>query len=57
VNAVLAVQLLRGAVLVPALVRAAAPNRPFWIWSSAICLAIGAVHLVGVVQRWQTPGA
>ena len=25
---------------------------PFWWWSSAICLLIGAVHLVGVLQVW-----
>jgi len=24
----------------------------FWIWSSAICLLFGAVHLVGLKQQW-----
>lgn len=27
-------------------------SRAFWAWSSAICLAIGAVHAVGLVQVW-----
>ncbi len=27
-------------------------NSTFWWWSSAICLAIGLVHLVGVRQAW-----
>jgi hypothetical protein len=25
----------------------------FWVWSSAICLVYGVVHLVGVVQVWE----
>ncbi len=25
----------------------------FWLWSSAICLTIGIVHLIGVKQQWQ----
>ena len=32
-----------------------APGRnglAFWYWSSAICLAIGAVHLVGTWRAW-----
>ncbi len=24
----------------------------FWIWSSLICLAVGAVHLIGLIQSW-----
>lgn len=24
----------------------------FWLWSSAICLAIGGVHAVGLWKRW-----
>lgn len=28
-------------------------NSPaFWAWSSAICLAIGIVHAVGLVKQW-----
>ncbi|MBU2880924.1 hypothetical protein KO525_15805 [Psychrosphaera sp. B3R10] len=25
----------------------------FWLWSSAICLLIGVVHLLGVKQQWR----
>ena len=44
------IYLLRGLVILPlvALGKAA----PFWWWSSAICLFIGAVHLVGLLQVW-----
>ncbi len=24
----------------------------FWVWSSAICLSFGIVHLIGLKQRW-----
>ena len=44
------IYLLRGLVILPlAVVGKAAP---FWWWSSAICLLIGAVHLVGLLQVW-----
>ena len=49
---VTAVYLLRGLVIVPALAFAVPPATPFWIWSSAICLGYGIVHLVGVIQAW-----
>ncbi len=26
----------------------------FWIWSSAVCLVIGLIHLIGVATRWTT---
>jgi len=47
-----AVYLLRGLAIVPALARPRGPETGFWIWSSAICLGFGVVHLVGTVQRW-----
>jgi len=50
--AITAVYLLRGLVIVPALLRPRGPATDFAIWSSAICLGFGAVHLVGVIQRW-----
>ncbi len=50
--AITAVYLLRGAVLVPALVRPRTAATSFAIWSSAICLAIGLVHLVGLLRAW-----
>ena len=55
--AITGVYLLRGVVLVPAFLRQSTPQTPFWIWSSAICLAIGIAHLVGLVQRWESLGA
>jgi len=54
--AITAVYLLRGAVLVPALIRPRGPATGFAIWSSVICLAIGAAHLVGLVQVWSRIG-
>ena len=24
----------------------------FWVWSSVICLSVGIVHLVGLIQQW-----
>lgn len=52
--AITAVYLLRGSVLPP--VMAAFPGRSaaFWWWSSGICLGIGLVHLVGLIQVWPT---
>jgi hypothetical protein len=51
--AITAVYLLRGLVLVPALLIKAGPATPFAIWSSLICLVYGVVHLLGVAQGWQ----
>lgn len=46
-----AVYLLRGlAPLVLGL--GGLPLTPFLLWSSAICLGFGLVHLLGLVQRW-----
>jgi hypothetical protein len=50
--AITAVYLLRGAVLLPALALPRTAATPFAVWSSAICLAIGVAHLVGVIQAW-----
>jgi len=44
------IYLLRGLVILPLAVVGKAT--PFWWWSSAICLFIGAVHLVGLLQVW-----
>ena len=27
-------------------------SNEFWLWSSAICLTFGVVHLIGVKQQW-----
>jgi len=50
--AITAVYLLR-AVAFP-LLRPRIPGNgmAFWLWSSAICLVIGGIHLVGLVQVW-----
>jgi len=50
--AITGVYLLRGMIFLPVL--GAYPGRTvaFWWWSSAICLAIGMVHLIGLMQVW-----
>jgi hypothetical protein len=50
--AITTVYLLRGVAILP--IAALHPGRSpaFWLWSSAICLAIGVVHLVGLRQAW-----
>lgn len=50
--AITAVYLLRG--MAPAVILLAQPAMmtPFWIWSSAICLLFGIVHLVGLTRAW-----
>jgi hypothetical protein len=50
--AITAVYLLRGLVLVPAVVFARGKVTPFLVWSSGICFGFGIVHLVGLVQVW-----
>ena len=47
------VYLLRGLVIVPLFLLARARATQFWVWSSAICLAYGLVHLIGLTQVWQ----
>ena len=47
-----AIYVLRGLAFAPAVVVAGGHITPFVLWSSAICLGFGIVHLVGVVQRW-----
>ena len=50
--AITLVYLVRGLVLVPALLMPRTPATGFWLWSSSICLGFGAAHLIGLVQRW-----
>ena len=47
-----AIYLLRGIVLIPALVRAAYPGSTFDIVSSAIVLVYGAAYAIGTWQAW-----
>lgn len=45
--------LLRGlAGLVLAVVAPGSRGIAFWCWSSMICLAIGALHLLGILRAW-----
>jgi hypothetical protein len=43
------IYLLRG---VAGIFVAASSGSAFWWWSSAICLTIGLIHLIGVRQAW-----
>ena len=51
--AITAVYLLRGLVIVPMLVWRPAMVSAFWLWSSAIVLGYGVVHLAGVWTAWR----
>jgi hypothetical protein len=51
--AITAVYLLRGLVVVALFMFDRRRLTAFWVWSSAICLVYGVVHLVGVVQVWE----
>ena len=50
--AITAIYLLRGLAVLPVAL-APALRTPFNLWSSAICLAIGLVHAVGLWQVWK----
>lgn len=47
-----AIYLLRGLFIVPMAILAPGSVTRFWVWSSAICLVYGIVHLVGIAQTW-----
>lgn len=47
-----AIYVVRGIAFAPAVLGAGGRITPFVLWSSAICLGIGIVHLVGLIQRW-----
>jgi hypothetical protein len=47
-----AIFLLRGVAVVVLLFHPLGRSIAFWWWSSAICLAIGTLHLVGLLQAW-----
>lgn len=50
--AITAVYLLRGVVALPFVAQLPERSPAFWYWSSAICLVLGAVHLIGLRQVW-----
>lgn len=46
------VYLLRGTFVLPFMAYFPGRSISFWWWSSAICFAIGMVHLIGLRQVW-----
>ena len=55
--AITAVYLVRGAAVLPLIGQLPGRSPAFWWWSSAICLGIGLVHLIGLRQAWSRLGA
>lgn len=51
-----AVYLLRGVAAVPMMSALPGRSASFWLWSSGICLTIGMVHLIGLIQVWRRLG-
>lgn len=47
-----AIYLLRGLAGLPVAAFAKDVSPAFWWWSSAICLCVGLVHLIGVRRAW-----
>lgn len=50
--AITGVYLLRGVAFAPLMAYFPGNSTTFWFWSSAICLAFGVVHLVGLRRVW-----
>ncbi|MEO8803647.1 MAG: hypothetical protein ABI375_09870 [Rudaea sp.] len=44
--------LLRGVVFIPLMSRISGNSLSFWLVSSAICLVLGVIHLIGVLRAW-----
>nr|WP_243849042.1 hypothetical protein [Xanthomonas sp. CFBP 8151] len=51
-SAVTGIYIVRGVAFVPIMAYFPGNSLTFWVVSSAICLAIGLVHLVGLRQSW-----
>ena len=51
--AITAVYLVRAVAFAPLVLAKGGAITPFVVWSSLICFGYGAVHLVGLVQRWR----
>lgn len=47
-----AIYIVRGVAFAPAVLATGGRLTPFVLWSSAICLGFGIVHLGGLIQRW-----
>ncbi|MCE3603810.1 hypothetical protein LXA47_09345 [Massilia sp. P8910] len=50
--AITAVYVARGLAFVPMMILMPGRSVVFWGWSSAICLGIGMVHVLGLRQAW-----
>lgn len=50
--AITAVYLLRGVAFWPLQTYFAGNSGAFWFWSSAICVGLGLLHLLGLRQAW-----
>lgn len=50
---VTSVYVLRGIAFQPLMAYFPDNSRAFWLWTSAIALVIGLVHLVGLFQVWK----
>ena len=50
--AITGIYLLRGVAFVALMPYFPGNSMAFWIWSSAICLGFGVVHLIGLRQVW-----
>lgn len=52
-SAITGIYLLRGVAFTPLMAYFPGNSATFWFWSSSICFAIGAVHLIGLRQVWR----
>lgn len=50
--AITAIYLTRGVAGFFLMVKPLGRTPQFWLWSSTICLIIGIVHLIGIIQQW-----
>ena len=50
--AITAVYLARGLAVAPLMASVPGRSTTFWLWSSAICVVVGLVHLVGLKRAW-----
>lgn len=48
-----AIYLIRGAAGLFLMGNPLGRTPEFWLWSSLICLVIGIVHMIGVIQQWK----
>ena len=51
-SAIAAIYLARGLMVFAMMKTMPGRSLEFWLWSSAICLVLGAVYLIGTKQSW-----